>query len=487
VLALGMSVVVAQEDEIILVPFESEAFGIAGVVPEGWTEVAPGAYARSSSSPDDFTLIAVQAAPLAVDALLPTLTQQLGLTEAPEVTEQIETEAFTWDVYEIDLEQQGLEVGITMALAQGDGQAVIVLLQSAQEEHVALQEAVFWPVLESIAPLEAEATEDLPYIEEEVTFSHGDITLAGTLTLPEGEGQHPAVILLSGSGAQNRDEQIGEFRIFRQIADHLTRNGIAVLRYDDRGAGNSTGDFASSTAADFAVDASAAVDYLLTRDDIDPTQIGLLGHSEGGIVAPMAAGLNENVSFAILMAAPAAPGIDVLLTQYEFILETEGTEREVIDALIPTQRAILEALIAEDDAAFEAALTAQYEALPEELQAEYGSVDDYLASANTVDAAVRYLISYDPAEDVMALDIPVLAVYASLDVQVEDQQNAPVMEELLSDNADATVVTIESANHLFQEAETGALGEYAELDQVLMPEYLETITDWLLERVTLAE
>jgi pimeloyl-ACP methyl ester carboxylesterase len=487
VLALGMTVAVAQEDEITFVPFESEAFGIAGEVPEGWQEVSPGAYARGAAA-DDFVLVAAQAAPLAVEAVGPALAQQFGLEGLPEPLGQIETAEYTFDDYNFELEQQGITVAVSMALAQGEGQTVVVLLQSSPEEHEALRDSVYLPVIESVAPLSAEdeTGEEVPYMAEEVTFSNEDVTLAGTLTLPEGDGPHPAVILLSGSGAQDRDENIMGFRIFRQIADHLTRNGIAVLRFDDRGAGSSTGDFASSTAEDFAGDASAAVDFLLTRDEIDAEQIGLLGHSEGGIVAPMAADMNDNISFVILMAAPAASGVDVLLAQQQFVLESEGIEPDLAEALRTTQPAVLEAIASGDDAAYEAALNAQYDAIPDEYKEDL-SREDFLASAGEITPGLRFLVAYDPAEDITALDIPVLAVYGTLDVQIDDEQNAPVMEELLVDNPDATVVTIEGANHLFQAAETGAVSEYETLDPVLMPEFLETITDWLLERVTLAE
>ncbi len=488
-LALMIPIAAAQEDEIPLIPFESETYGISGLIPDGWQEIAPGAYARAETA-NDSVVLAVQSAPLPLEAIAPSLAQQLALEALPEPTGQIETSSYTWNEYRVEIDQPGVALTVSMAIAETDTATVIVLLQSPPEAHDALYEAVFAPVVESIAPLDApEAEEDVPYIQEEVTFSHGDITLAGTLTLPEGEGPHPAVVLITGSGAQDRDENIFGFRIFRQIADHLTRNGIAVLRYDDRGVGGSTGDFLSSTAQDFAEDASAAVDYLLTREDVDSAQIGLLGHSEGGIVAPITAGRNENVAFVILMASPAAPGVDTLLLQQQLALESEDLDPELTAALVHTQRAILEAVAAGDDEALDEAILAQYEALPPEFQEEFGSPEDFLSQLREefLAPAIRFLIAYDPAQDVDALEIPVLAVYGSLDVQVDDEQNAPIMEELLANNPGGSVVVIEDANHLFQEAETGAVSEYQTLDPVLMPEFLGTITDWLLERVTLAQ
>lgn len=489
-LALMVLPIAAQDMDASLVPHESQTFGLTHLVPDGWMEAGPGIFARGASA-QDAVLLGVQAAPMPKDQLLNLMLPQLGLDEAPEPIGQLSTALYTWDEYRTTVEAQGLSVGVSWALAESDGQSIVVLLQSLEEEHEALRESVYLPVIDSVMPL-VEEVEEVPYIVEEVSFSHDEITLAGTLTLPEGEGQHPAVILITGSGAQNRDEEILGFRIFQQIADHLTRNGIAVLRYDDRGFGESSGDYASADAADFAVDASAAVDYLLTRDDINPQEIGLLGHSEGGIVAPMTAGMNEHVAFVILMAGPAANGIDVLVLQQEMVLAgEEDLDPALYDALTSTQRPLLEAIASGDEGAIEAAAIAQYDAIPEELreELELGTQEEFVAQvmAEMVAPSYRFLVSYDPAEDVGALDVPVLAIYGSLDVQVDDEQNAPVMEELLADNADATVVVIESANHLFQEAETGSINEYALLDKVLMPDFLDTVTSWLLDRVTVVE
>ncbi len=490
ILALIGVPITAQDTDTALVPHESDTYSLSHLVPDGWAEVAPGIFARGASA-QDAVLIGVQAAPLSAEELQTVLMQQIGLQEVPESTGQIETESYTWDEYRTTVDAQGLSIGVSWALAQSEGQTLLVLLQSSEEEHEALRESVYLPVLDSVMPLVEEA-EEVPYIVEEVTFSHDDITLAGTLTLPEGEGQHPAVILITGSGPQDRDENILGFRIFQQIADHLTRNGIAVLRYDDRGFGESTGDYASADAADFAVDASAAVDYLLTRDDINPDEVGLLGHSEGGIVAPIAAGMNENVAFVISMAGPAADGVDLLLLQAELVLAgEEDLDPAVYDALISTQRAILEAIASGDEDDLEAALIAQYEAVPEAYREELGlgTQEEFVAQFVTELTAPAYsfLVAYNPEEDIRALEIPVLAIYGSLDVQVDDEQNAPVMEDLLADNPDGTVVVIEGANHLFQEAETGSVNEYATLDKVLMPEFLDTVTDWLLDRVTVVE
>ncbi|MCA9914088.1 MAG: alpha/beta fold hydrolase [Anaerolineae bacterium] len=490
VLALTVLPITAQDSAPTLVAHENQTFGLSHLVPDGWMEAGPGIFARAASA-QDATLLGVQAAPLPKDQLLNVLVQQIGLDEAPEPIGQITTEMFTWDEYRATVEAQGLSIGVSWALAENDGQSIVVLLQSLEEEQDALREAVYLPVIDSVMPLVEEVVE-VPYTVEDVTFSHDDITLAGTLTLPEGEGQHPAVILITGSGPQNRDEEILGFRIFQQIADHLTRNGIAVLRYDDRGVGESSGEYDTSTAADFAVDASAAVDYLLTREDINPDEIGLLGHSEGGIVAPMTAVMNDNVGFVILMAGPAASGVDVLLLQQEMVLAGDETlDPALVEALRSTQRALLEATASGDEAAIEAAAIAQYEAIPEQIreELELGTQEEFVTKVlrDLTAPAMQFIAAYEPADNIRALDIPVLAVYGSLDVQVVADQNAPVMEDLLADNADGTVVIIDGANHLFQAAETGGLDEYATLDKSFTPEFLDTITNWLLERVTVAQ
>jgi alpha/beta superfamily hydrolase len=146
-----------------------------------------------------------------------------------------------------------------------------------------------------------------PYYSEEVRFPNdsGNVTLAGTLTLPSKSGKYPVVVLISGSGPQNRDEEILDHKPFLVLADHLTRNGIGVLRYDDRGVGQSTGKFETATSLDFSYDAESAVQYLKTRKDIDTTEIGLMGHSEGGLVAPMVAARSRDIAFMVLLAAPA--------------------------------------------------------------------------------------------------------------------------------------------------------------------------------------
>jgi pimeloyl-ACP methyl ester carboxylesterase len=339
------------------------------------------------------------------------------------------------------------------------------------------------------------------YLEEEVTFAHTaggeEITLAGTLTLPDAPGPHPAVILISGSGQQDRDEAIPfvpDYRPFQVIADHLARQGVAVLRYDDRGVGGSTGDPSLSTSADFALDAEAAIAYLQERPEIDPAQIGLFGHSEGALIAAMIAARNPDVAFVISMAGPAVSGYDLLLLQSERVLAGLEMNAEEQAAALVEQQQVMDLVVAEDWEALEALLwetgRKQIEALPEAQRAALGDIDTFLAqqialSMQNMQGWMRYFLVYNPADDWAQVDVPVLALFGGLDVQVDTAQNRPALEAALAEagNDDVTVESFANANHLFQQAITGSPNEYATLPPDFVPGFLTTISDWLLARV----
>ncbi|NPV09814.1 MAG: alpha/beta fold hydrolase [Anaerolineae bacterium] len=349
-------------------------------------------------------------------------------------------------------------------------------------------------VLEPAPPV---VEEPLPYREEEVVFHNGDITLAGTLSLPEGEGPFPAVVLISGSGAQNRDENILGFRIFFRIADHLTRNGIAVLRYDDRGVGGSTGDLTQATQVDLAGDVLAAVELLLSHAQIDPEAIGLIGHSEGGIVAPLVANRSENVSYLVLLAGPATPGEEILVDQLELIMRAQGATEEQIAAAKEKQQKTLEAVKTgegwdEVRARSEAELRATIEALPEAQRRALGDVDEFVRNAveaeiaNVASPWFRSFVEYDPVPALRELDVPVLALFGELDTQVPPEKNAQAMREALEEAGleDFRIEILASANHLFQEAVTGGVDEYATLEKEFVPGLLDLITEWILEHTS---
>lgn len=338
-----------------------------------------------------------------------------------------------------------------------------------------------------------------PYTEEEVTFKNGDVTLAGTLTLPPGAGPHPAVVLITGSGPQNRDEEIVGFKIFRVMADHLTRVGIAVLRYDDRGVGGSTGDVNQSTLVDFAADVAAAIELLKDRSDVSPTQIGLIGHSEGGVVAPMVASGSNDVAFVVLIAGTGVPGDQLLTAQLEAILQAEGATEEDIERQLSIQGQSLDAVRmdagwTELETAIRAEVKASIEMLPEAERASITDVDTVVDNATQQQLTTlqspwfRSFLEHDPAPVLEELATPVLAILGERDVQVPWKLNSPAIKTALENggNEDFNIEVLPEANHLFQAAVTGSISEYATLDKRFVPGFLETIADWIVARVNLS-
>lgn len=476
VIVLLSSNVLAQDDDVDFVPFESAVFSIQGIVPDGWAMAAPGAYQRGNSD-DDVASIIVQSAPLAAPVLLDALQGQLGVETLPESESQIETEIFTWDVYQVDVEAD-IVISVTMAVAESDNTTYLVLLQSTVEERETLVETVFNPVVESVMPLVESEDEmaEVSYSSEEVTFMSGDLSLAGTLTIPEGEGEFPVVVLVSGSGPQDRDESlapIAELKPFRDIADYLSSHGIAVLRYDDRGVGASEGDYANSNLYDFRDDAEAAVNYLADRNEF--STIGIVGHSEGGIYAPEIALNNDSVDFVIGLAAPTVSLIDILREQNKLIFAANGADEAQVEAIALAFDGVVTAYNTGGEDDLETALTALVEA-------QTGDT----AAPEIVQAAVAQFLSpifmsyfeYDPTPFWQEIDIPTLAIFGSLDLQVSAEQNIAALED---NNDNITIVTIEGMNHVFQIAETGSPNEYGTLKQSVNTDMLEIMTDWILE------
>jgi uncharacterized protein len=365
----------------------------------------------------------------------------------------------------------------------------------------AFTQSGFEGTFELARPQEPTAAEPLPYVEEEVTFQNDDITLAGTLTLPEGDGPFPALILLSGSGQQDRDEALAivpGYRPFYEIADTLTRQGVAVLRYDDRGVGGSTaGDLATVSSADFADDAEGALRFLQGRADIDGQQIGFLGHSEGGILAAMVAARNPDVAFVISMAGTAVDGYETLLKQVERLALASGASPAEAAAAVEQQRAALDLVLAQDWADLEAMVNAiveeQVASMPAEQLAAMGGKDALVQQQVAAQLQAlqspwyQFFLSHDPGQDWAQVATPVLGLYGGNDTQVDAEQNSAALQAALdrAGNADVTIQVLPTANHLFQEAVTGGVDEYAALPPQLMPEFLQAISQWLLARVQL--
>ena len=333
---------------------------------------------------------------------------------------------------------------------------------------------------------------DSMYRREVVVFSNGEIVLAGELTFPEGDGPHPAVVLISGSGDQDRDSNLLGFPMFAVLADHLAQLGVASLRFDDRGVGGSTGDGLLATIEDRAGDVEAAVDLLVARDDIDAGGIGLVGHSEGGIVAPLVANRTESVAFVVLLAAPAVSAAETLSAQQRQLLDDAGATAEQIEQAQAFQQQVFSAVATgrgwdEVEASIRALARQQLEALSEDLRNAIPDDDAYLDAVVAEElASLRSVwfasfFDYDPRPAVVALSVPILALYGELDTQVPAEGNSAAMAEAIaeSDIPSHALATIPSANHLFQAATTGSVNEYAELEPEFVPELLEILATWL--------
>ena len=334
-----------------------------------------------------------------------------------------------------------------------------------------------------------EPKEPFPYESEPVRIASSSpgVTLAGTLTLPPVDAPSPAVILISGSGPQDRDESLLGHRPFLVLADHLTRHGVAALRLDDRGVGESTGTFATATTSDFADDVLAAVEFLEQRADIGP--IGLIGHSEGGLVAPMVANRSPEVDFVVLMAGPGLTGEEILYRQGILIMKANGASYEAAEANRKTQAALFAVLKQEDDV--EVAREKLRAILLESLtQLSAGGTEENrelmikAQLAQLVQPWFRFFLTYDPVPALRELDCPVLAINGEKDTQVPPKENLQAIRRALTDggNSDFEIVELRQLNHLFQTAVTGSPSEYASIEETMSPRALQTIADWVLAR-----
>lgn len=320
-----------------------------------------------------------------------------------------------------------------------------------------------------------------PYVEEEVKFAGpGEgIALAGTLTLPKGEGPFPAVLLIAGSGPQDRDESLASHRPFLLIADSLTRKGIAVLRYDKRGVGKSTGNLDAATTMDLAADAKAALVFLKSRKEIDSSRIGLLGHSEGAIIAPYLAGHSDGVKWLVLLAAPATTGEKTLLNQSELIGRAGGLSDDQLDASLEFDQAAYALVRKERDPN---ALAEKLVALVKESNLDAALPPAALETQLRMLASpwFRFFLDYDPLPNLKTVNCPVLALYGQKDLQVAAKANLPLLQKAFHDSMNTQVETRElpDLNHLFQHAYTGTPAEYAAIEETFSPEALALIADW---------
>ncbi|MFN2261373.1 MAG: alpha/beta hydrolase family protein [Psychroflexus sp.] len=339
-----------------------------------------------------------------------------------------------------------------------------------------------------------EPEEPLPYYTEDINFKNkkAKIKLAGTLSLPQESGKFPAVVLISGSGPQNRNEELLGHKPFLVLSDYLTRNGIAVLRYDDRGVAESEGDFKSATSFDFAQDTEAAVEFLKSHKHIDVKNIGLIGHSEGGLIAPIVAKDNASVAFIVFMAGTGIPGDELLYLQQKLIGKVSGLSEAQIENSIENNKQAYEILSNADNISeaktklkdfYQKALQENPDPQKPKNMSDEAYID--MAVSEIATPWFQTFINTNPADILKQVSCPVLAINGEKDLQVPPDENIQAIEKALKDggNTKLTTKVYPDLNHLFQESETGSPSEYAKIEQTIAPYVLEDISEWILSKV----
>lgn len=362
------------------------------------------------------------------------------------------------------------------------------------------------PAEAPVSPLGSD--ELLEPVAEEVQFSGGGLTLAGALTLPAGPGPHPALIFLTGSGPQDRNNGIPEllpgYQPYRQLAEVLGQRGVASLRYDDRGVGDSEGESATATSTEALADAEAALAYLRERTEIDPAQIGVLGHSRGGIVAAMLAAAHPEVAFVIGLAAPALSGYETTKDALARLTETTGLPPEVVQPLAERELQTTDLALAEEwdalAAHLEQTMRESLEQIPEEQREAFGDPEAFI-DAQMTQAMQSYQserfrdeMLLDPADALAQIEAPMLALYAEHETTVFADVHAPALVALMAGSADVTTATVPGVNHLFLEADDGNLqrflqeaGQGAHEHMTDVPDrVVNRIVDWVVARVVTA-
>ncbi|HEY7785849.1 MAG TPA: alpha/beta hydrolase [Pyrinomonadaceae bacterium] len=334
-----------------------------------------------------------------------------------------------------------------------------------------------------------------PYKEEEVTYENtiDKVKLAGTLTLPPSKNPVPAVVLITGSGGQDRNETILGHRPFLVLADHLTRRGIAVLRVDDRGIGGSDAGSPTATSENFALDVLAGVNFLKSRKEINPRQIGLVGHSEGGMIAPIAAARSRDVAYIVMLAGMGQTGANVILGQGDLMQRAGGRDEQSIADVRKAYEQIFEILKAEPDKKLaekkiREMITNYLAAMTEERRNAFSPV---LGTINTqmamyVSEWFRYFVQFDPAPTLAKIRVPVLALVGEKDLQVPPKENLALIGAALKKggNRNYTLYIMPGLNHLFQTAQTGLVSEYGTIEETFAPAALETVSGWIIKQTS---
>ncbi len=331
---------------------------------------------------------------------------------------------------------------------------------------------------------------DFPYKQEEVAFDNpkGNDRLAGTLTIPADGKATKIVILITGSGPENRDEEVFNHRPFLVISDWLTRHGIAVLRYDDRGVAKSTGNYNTATTADFADDAEAAVNYIQSRPDLKNLSIGLMGHSEGGTIAPMVASRNKAVKFLVLLAGPGVPNEQLMIKQAADIARLQGASDEAIKLSSASNKKVYDLLIqntsmpaAQLKPLLDTMMYRDFRSYPGGAFPESRIAEIVKGNAALLAPWYRYFIAMNPADYLTKVQCPVLALDGTLDMQVNAEANLAGIKMNLekAGNKNFEIITLPGLNHLFQKATTGAVAEYEQIDETIDPIVLDKVTAWI--------
>ncbi len=328
-----------------------------------------------------------------------------------------------------------------------------------------------------------------PYDSEDVTYagSSPNITLAATLTKPRGAGPFPAALMITGSGPQNRDEEILGHKPFLVIADYLSRRGIAVLRIDDRGMGKSTGSSPKTTISEMADDIVKGIEFLKTRQEIDAKRIGVIGHSEGGAIGPLAATRSRDISFVVMLAGPGVIGRDVMTLQGEKIMRAQGAPEAAIARSREAQQIIFETLFANREADDKTLLAKLMEQMPKLLdgvpESQRKAAEPAMRAefSKSMQPEMRSFLYYDPQPILRQLKVPVLALNGSRDTQIVPEQNLPAIVNALTagDNQDFAAIELPGLNHLFQHCKVCAPSEMGELTETFAPEALEILGQWL--------
>ncbi|MFA5557232.1 MAG: alpha/beta fold hydrolase [Flavobacteriaceae bacterium] len=333
-----------------------------------------------------------------------------------------------------------------------------------------------------------EPKEPFSYYSEDVIFRNkkANITLAGTLTLPNQTGKFPAVVLISGSGAQDRNSEILGHKPFLVWSDYLTKNGIAVLRFDERGVGESEGNFAKATSNDFATDVQSAVEFLKTRKEIHKKKIGLIGHSEGGVIAPMVAVSNpKDISFIVLLAGAGIQGSELLLLQQKLILAASGIPQEDIEQNFEKHSRIFQEINqSTDDQQLKTNLNSIVLEYTSDNETPQGMTKEQYAQTQTSTYTSPWMLNfirYNPAVALQKVKCAVLAINGDKDLQVPATENLTAIRKALNKGKNKKITTKQypNLNHLFQESETGLPQEYSLIEQTIFPKVLEDVTHWI--------